>query len=106
MKYCQAKGNNVRQQCERHFVGLSKEKHNKKKKKTRNESFTSCRRFGHFGREMGTLLMVTDTGALDVRILSRNSTPLNITPPISGPPPEQEIPLKVPKKTKLYLHNE
>ena len=46
--------------------------------------------------------MVTDTGALDVRILSRNSTPLNATLPLNGPPPEQEIPLKVPKKTRLY----
>jgi Bardet-Biedl syndrome 1 protein len=45
--------------------------------------------------------MVLKSGALEVKILSRNSTQLNIAPALNGPPPEQEIPLKVPKKTKL-----
>ncbi len=48
------------------------------------------------------MIMVYKSGALEVKILSRTSTQLNALPAISGPPPEQEIPLKVPKKTKLY----
>jgi len=60
-------------------------------------------RFGHFGRESGTLVLAFKSGALDVKILSRNSANLGSLTALSGPPPEQDIPLKVPKKTKLYV---
>jgi Bardet-Biedl syndrome 1 protein len=59
-------------------------------------------RFGPFGREAGSLLVTFASGAVSCKILSRNST---LAPPTGAnkPPPEQDIPLKVPKKTKLYM---
>jgi len=58
-------------------------------------------RFGRFGREDGVLVSCYKSGALSVKILPRR-TNFNITG-AAGPPPEQNIPLKVPKKTRLYV---
>lgn len=58
--------------------------------------------FGRFGREDNCLVTVHESGALTVRILPRRVS-LHEPPP-SGPPPEQDIPLAVPRKTRLFLN--
>ncbi|KDO23995.1 hypothetical protein SPRG_10692 [Saprolegnia parasitica CBS 223.65] len=58
--------------------------------------------FGQFGREEASLVLVHKSGALTLKILQRNAD-LEGTSTSSGPPPEQDIPLNVPKKTKLYV---
>jgi len=61
--------------------------------------------FGRYGREDHSLITLTKTGALDIKILPRTAT-LECSSgggSGSGPPPEQDIPLAVPKKTKLYI---
>lgn len=59
-------------------------------------------RFGSYGREDNSLIVVHGRGALTVKIWRRAAEveSLNIQ---AGPPPEQDIPIPVPKKTKLYL---
>lgn len=57
---------------------------------------------GSFGRESSTLLAITSSGALSCKILSRN-TSLSPSSSNSKAPPEQDIPLKIPKKSKLYV---
>ncbi|EKX46920.1 hypothetical protein GUITHDRAFT_70223, partial [Guillardia theta CCMP2712] len=68
---------------------------------TSNDVVT-CMRFGKYAREDSTLLLVYKNGGMAIKILSRNSN-LNKTSKTGGPPPEQDIPLNVPKKTKLYI---
>eukprot|EP00877_Chromochloris_zofingiensis_P001275 jgi/Chrzof1/11148/Cz05g25190.t1 len=58
--------------------------------------------FGRYGREDNTLITLTKTGALDIKILPRGANLEVFTGP-AGPPPEQDVPLAVPKKTKLYV---
>jgi Bardet-Biedl syndrome 1 protein len=60
-------------------------------------------RFGQYGRERGVLVAACQSGALSVRILSRASSDLSAFAPLSAPPAEQEVPLRVPKKTSLYI---
>ena len=58
-------------------------------------------RFGSFGRENHTLLCATRQGSLHIKMLRRDA---NITENVKGgAPPEQDVPLNVPKKTKLYV---
>eukprot|EP00735_Rhodelphis_limneticus_P001522 TRINITY_DN12154_c0_g1::TRINITY_DN12154_c0_g1_i1::g.26505::m.26505 TRINITY_DN12154_c0_g1::TRINITY_DN12154_c0_g1_i1::g.26505 ORF type:complete len:585 (-),score=107.23,sp/Q3V3N7/BBS1_MOUSE/40.00/1e-141,BBS1/PF14779.1/2.4e-77,BBS2_Mid/PF14783.1/4,BBS2_Mid/PF14783.1/91,BBS2_Mid/PF14783.1/2.8e+02,BBS2_Mid/PF14783.1/3.9,PHTB1_N/PF14727.1/1.2e+03,PHTB1_N/PF14727.1/1.6e+02,PHTB1_N/PF14727.1/3.2 TRINITY_DN12154_c0_g1_i1:527-2281(-) len=59
-------------------------------------------RFGRYGREDHTLITVYKNGALSIKMLPR-TTNLEVTGTNTGPPPEQDIPLNVPKKTKLYV---
>mmetsp|Transcript_47681 Transcript_47681/g.152835 ORF Transcript_47681/g.152835 Transcript_47681/m.152835 type:complete len:596 (+) Transcript_47681:319-2106(+) len=59
-------------------------------------------RFGRFGREDNTLLYTGRSGALSIKMLPRSAN-LEVTSNTTGPPPEQDIPLNVPKKTKLYV---
>lgn len=59
-------------------------------------------RFGRFGREDNVLVCTTRSGALSVKILPRMAN-LEVSSAHTGPPPEQDIPLNVPKKTKLYV---
>lgn len=58
--------------------------------------------FGRFGREDNVLTCTTASGSLQVKILPRQAD-LEISSQHTGPPPEQDIPLQVPKKTKLYV---
>lgn len=55
-----------------------------------------------FGREEGALIMSFKSGSLMVKILQRNAN-LDVSSAAPGPPAEQDIPLDVPKKTKLYV---
>ena len=60
-------------------------------------------KYGRYGREDATLIITTKTGAVMIKMLPRLAS-LEVTKGQQvGPPPEQDIPLKVPKKTKLYV---
>ncbi len=61
-------------------------------------------RFGQYGREANTLILASRSGALTFKMLKRTAT-FEVTEEHhkTGPPPEQDIPLAVPKKTRLYL---
>ncbi|GLD94595.1 hypothetical protein PINS_up003206 [Pythium insidiosum] len=58
--------------------------------------------FGQYGREEASLVMVQKGGALTLKILKRTAS-LEAISEAAGPPPEQDIPLNIPKKTKLYV---
>lgn len=59
-------------------------------------------KYGIFGREEGCLIINTASGGIFVKILQRQCN-LNTSSIKPGPPIEQDIPLNVPKKTKLFL---
>lgn len=59
-------------------------------------------RFGMYGREEGCLIINSAIGGIHVKILQRQAN-LSMSSIKPGPPPEQDIPLNVPKKTKLFL---
>jgi Bardet-Biedl syndrome 1 protein len=59
-------------------------------------------RFGPYGREEASLILCSKSGALTIKILQRQAK-LDISSNPPGPPPEQDIPLNVPRKTKLYV---
>merc|ERR1712217_955751 len=59
-------------------------------------------KLGTFGREEGSMVLSFKSGALMVKILQRNAN-LEVASSTPGPPPEQDIPLDVPKRTKLYV---
>jgi len=58
-------------------------------------------RFGSYGREEGSLLAVSASGALTVKMLQRKAS-LEAGESREAPP-EQDVPLSVPKKTRLYI---
>jgi len=58
--------------------------------------------YGVFGREEGCLLINTASGGLHTKIIQRQAN-LTGSSQRPGPPMEQDIPLNVPKKTKLFL---
>lgn len=58
--------------------------------------------YGVYGREENTLIVVSGQGALTIKIWKR-TVDLDAMSGNTGPPPEQDIPLAVPKKTKLYV---
>lgn len=66
-----------------------------------NDSLTALN-FGRFGREEHSLVTAGRSGTLSVKILSRKST-LEGAGTGTGPPPEQDVPLSIPKKTKLFV---
>jgi Bardet-Biedl syndrome 1 protein len=59
-------------------------------------------KFGPYGREENSLIFVHGKGSLTIKIWKRTADIEAMKPP-SGPPPEQDIPLPVPKKTKVYV---
>lgn len=66
------------------------------------EGPVQCLRFGMYGREEGVLVVVHGRGSLTVKMWRRMADVENVNL-AAGPPPEQDIPLPVPKKTKLYV---
>eukprot|EP01086_Lenisia_limosa_P006488 TRINITY_DN25352_c0_g1_i1.p1 TRINITY_DN25352_c0_g1~~TRINITY_DN25352_c0_g1_i1.p1 ORF type:complete len:586 (-),score=123.73 TRINITY_DN25352_c0_g1_i1:21-1778(-) len=58
--------------------------------------------YGKYGREDGALALALAGGGLEVRFLPRR-TNLDDSVTNNGPPPEQDIPLSVPKKTQLWV---
>lgn len=59
-------------------------------------------KFGQFGREDGSMLMVTQGGALIIKILKRTAS-LETKDVHSGPPKAQGVKLNLPKKTKIIV---
>jgi Bardet-Biedl syndrome 1 protein len=59
-------------------------------------------RFGQYGREDNTLCILHGKGALTIKIWKRANR-YDALKAAGGPPPEQDIPIAVPKKTKLYV---
>jgi Bardet-Biedl syndrome 1 protein len=59
-------------------------------------------RFGCYGREEGCLAIVGASGSLSIKILQRTAK-FEASGQGAGPPPEQDVPLSIPKKTKLYV---
>jgi len=59
-------------------------------------------RFGPYSREEASLILCYKSGALGIKMLSRHAK-LDVSSITPGPPPEQDIPLNVPKITKLYI---
>lgn len=59
-------------------------------------------RCGRYGREDVSLVIVHKSGALSVKIFRRAAT---IDVVEDGAPPEQDVPIKVPKKTQLFIEN-
>eukprot|EP00455_Lapot_gusevi_P029644 TRINITY_DN3175_c0_g1_i7.p1 TRINITY_DN3175_c0_g1~~TRINITY_DN3175_c0_g1_i7.p1 ORF type:complete len:595 (+),score=101.41 TRINITY_DN3175_c0_g1_i7:67-1851(+) len=68
----------------------------------KNDDPVSALRFGPYAREENTLVMIHKRGALDIKILGRHAN-LDVSDVPPGPPPEQDIPLNIPKKTRLYV---
>jgi Bardet-Biedl syndrome 1 protein len=62
-------------------------------------------RFGSYGREENALIVIHGKGSITVKMWSRHADidALLTSASKSGPPPEQDTPLPVPKKTKLYI---
>jgi Bardet-Biedl syndrome 1 protein len=69
---------------------------------TKTNDIVTGMRLGTFGREEGSMVLSFKSGALMVKILQRSAN-LDVSSTTPGPPPEQDIPLDVPKKTKLYV---
>ena len=59
-------------------------------------------RFGQYGREDNTLCILHGKGALTIKIWKRTNKYESLKS-YAGPPPEQDIPISIPKKTKLYV---
>jgi len=66
-----------------------------------SENVTALR-FGPYGREEASLILCYKSGSLTTKMLARGAD-LEVQSVAPGPPPEQDIPLSVPKKTKLYV---
>jgi len=64
--------------------------------------FPAAIRFGQYAREANSLALVSRSGALTIKMTRRTAT-FKASEAASGPPPEQDIPLAVPKKTRLYV---
>merc|ERR1719478_1736271 len=69
---------------------------------TKTDDVVTGIKLGTFGREEGSMVLSFKSGSLMVKILQRNAN-LEVSNAAPGPPPEQDIPLDVPKKTKLYV---
>eukprot|EP01027_Heterolobosea_sp_BB2_P010349 GEZU01015192.1.p1 GENE.GEZU01015192.1~~GEZU01015192.1.p1 ORF type:complete len:217 (+),score=39.72 GEZU01015192.1:36-686(+) len=61
-------------------------------------------KFGTYGRENNTLILTYRSGGMTIKILPRHAN-LDFGKVASGPPPEQDIPLNVPKKSSLYIEH-
>ena len=59
-------------------------------------------RWGQFGREQNSCVFIGRNGSLVLKMMSRNAN-LEKSDVPAGPPSEQDVPLKIPKKTRLYV---
>ena len=58
--------------------------------------------YGIFGREDGCMVINHQSGGMQAKILQRQAN-LSVSTVKAGAPPEQDIPLKVPQKTTLFV---
>ena len=63
----------------------------------------SAIKFGRYGREDSTLVVVLKSGAVLLKMLPRSTVLEANMSRAPGAPPEQDIPLNVPKRTNLYI---
>lgn len=63
----------------------------------------SALRWGQFGREVNSCVFIGRGGSLTLKMMSRSADLEGSGTDNAGPPPEQDVPLKVPKKTRLYV---
>lgn len=68
----------------------------------KSQDVVTAMRFGAYGRQEASLILCYKSGALTIKMLQRQAK-LDVSSEPPGPPPEQDIPLEVPKKTKLYV---
>ncbi|RKO94470.1 ciliary BBSome complex subunit 1-domain-containing protein [Blyttiomyces helicus] len=66
------------------------------------EDIVTALKFGPYGREPAALIMILQGGGLSIKILKRTAD-FSAQNSLGGTPKEQEIPIPVPKKTKLYV---
>ena len=59
-------------------------------------------RWGQMGREQNSCAFIGKSGSLTLKMMSRQAN-LEKKEGSAGPPAEQDVPLKVPRKTKLYV---
>lgn len=59
-------------------------------------------KFGPYGREDNAMILIHGKGSLSIKIWKRTAD-IEAMLTKAGPPPEQDIPLNIPKKTKLYV---
>ena len=60
-------------------------------------------KFGQYGREDGSLLMITQGGSLIIKILKRTASLDCKEDQQQGPPKAQAMKLNLPKKTKVIV---
>eukprot|EP01006_Ploeotia_vitrea_P050077 TRINITY_DN67408_c1_g1_i1.p1 TRINITY_DN67408_c1_g1~~TRINITY_DN67408_c1_g1_i1.p1 ORF type:complete len:609 (-),score=85.28 TRINITY_DN67408_c1_g1_i1:410-2236(-) len=60
-------------------------------------------KFGKYGREDHSLILTFKSGTIQIKMLPRLASLEPSKTLNAGPPPEQDIPLKIPRKTKLYI---
>ena len=60
-------------------------------------------RYGSYGREENSLIIIHGNHELSIKIWKRTVDIDSINSLTNGPPTEQDIPLVIPKKTKLYV---
>lgn len=60
-------------------------------------------KFGKYGREDGSMLMVTQGGSLIIKILKRTASLDSKETQHHGPPKAQSMKLNLPKKTKVIV---
>lgn len=60
-------------------------------------------KFGRYGREDATLALTLKSGTVMLKMLPRTTLLDASTGVTHGPPKEQDVPLKVPKRTNLYV---
>ncbi|XP_014667462.1 PREDICTED: Bardet-Biedl syndrome 1 protein-like [Priapulus caudatus] len=66
------------------------------------DSVITGMKFGRYGREDSTLIMINKGGGLLIKILKRTAQ-FEEGAMVAGPPPAQALKLNVPKKTKLFV---
>jgi Bardet-Biedl syndrome 1 protein len=58
---------------------------------------------GRYGREESTLVLVLKSGSVVISMLPRSASLQPNAAQAQGPPAEQDVPLRVPKRTNLYV---
>lgn len=71
--------------------------------KTQVHDVVTGMRYGRYGREDSTLVLIMKSGSIVMKILPRTASLEPNKAAVAGPPPEQDVPLKVPKRTNLYV---
>jgi len=66
------------------------------------DDVVTAMRWGQFGREQNSCVFIGRNGSLTLKMMTRMAN-LESAETALGPPAEQDVPLKIPKKTRLYV---